>query len=31
VLQAGDRVTIFAGDECMPTIRQCLTGEKAGN
>ena len=29
VLQAGDRVTIFADDECLPTVRQCLTGESA--
>jgi CIC family chloride channel protein len=26
-LQAGDQVTVFAGDDCLPTIRQYLTGE----
>ena len=31
VLQGGDRVTVFARHECVPLIRQRLTGEPANN
>lgn len=29
VLQGGDRVTVFANQDCIPLVRQCLMGESA--
>jgi CIC family chloride channel protein len=29
-LQSGDRVTVFAADECLPKVRQRLTGQAEG-
>lgn len=31
VLQGGDRVTVFAAEDCLSQVRQCLTGEQAGD
>jgi CIC family chloride channel protein len=28
VLRAGDRVTIFSNEDCMPLVRQCLIGDE---
>jgi Trk K+ transport system NAD-binding subunit len=28
VLRAGDQVTVFTNDDCMPLVRQCLIGDE---